>query len=269
MLGRRGPAQAAFTPKEIRELGALSGVTLVVDPTDLVGLDPADADGEDARRVLEALHEVAGRTPDPGDRVIALRFLTSPVALNGGDRVASVSVVRNRLVADTKGATRAVATDETAMLDAGLVLRAVGYRGRALEGLPFDGERGVIPNELGRVVDPQSGALLVGTYVAGWIKRGPQGVIGTNKQDAGETVDAILEDLDEGRLTLSDRTETPTVSVLTKRRARWVDWAGWQAIDHAEQAAGAAAGRPRVKITDREQLFREATAPEGHRAHTN
>lgn len=256
MLGRRGPAQAAFTPKELRELGELQGVTLVVDPDDLIGLDPAHAEDEDSRRVLEALHEVAGRTVTPGERQIMLRFLTSPVALTGSQHVEAVTVVRNELVTDG-GVARAVATDDTSTLQAGLVLRAVGYRGQELPGLPFDGRRGVIPNDQGRVIDPRSGETVVGVYVAGWIKRGPQGVIGTNKQDAGETVGTLLEDFAAGRLFLSDADST-YVSRLVAERTPHVDWDGWKAIDQAEVAAGASSGRPRIKITDRDDMLRQA-----------
>jgi len=199
MLGRRGPAQAAFTPKEIRELGDLSGVTLVVDPDDLV-LDPRSREllDEDGERVMHALEGVAGRATADGDRVIRLQFLTSPTALVGEGAVAAVQTVRNELV-EQDGTMRPRATDDTSVLPAGLVLRAVGYRGIPVPGYPFDARAAVIPNTLGRIVDPDTGTPVPGRYAAGWIKRGPQGVIGTNKADAKETIACLVEDLEAGR----------------------------------------------------------------------
>lgn len=261
MLGRRGPAQAAFTPKELRELGELPGVTVVVDPTDVAHAVDLAGEDEDARRVLDALSQVAGRTPGPTDRVIVLRFLTSPVALVGSGRVDAVQTVANALIADGSGTLRAVATDQRDEIPAGLVLRAVGYRGAPVAGFAFDDRRGVIPNDRGRVLDAPDGQVIAGRYVAGWIKRGPQGVIGTNKADAAETVDSLLADLAAGVLPTASHVDPQAVDRLLSGRVRPVDWAGWQAIDRYERAAGAAVGRPRVKVVAREQLA--AIAAEG------
>jgi ferredoxin--NADP+ reductase len=246
MLGRRGPAQAAFTTKEIRELADLAGVTLMVDPADLENLGELD---EDARRVVDALHEVAGRTPGIADRVIRLVFLTSPTALIGDGRVRGVATVENDLVV-TDGVPRPVATDRTGVIPAGLVLRAVGYRGVPLPDVPFDERSGTVPNAAGAV----TGAP--GLYVAGWVKRGPQGVIGTNKQDAGETVSTLLSDLSSGaigraRLASSDALRR----LLAERCSRVVSWEDWSAIDAAERAAGAPAGRPRRKFTTVSEMY--------------
>ena len=250
MLGRRGPAQAAFTPKEIRELGELTGVTLRVDPADLE-LDPRSAAAldEDGERVMNALRSVAGRTPGPADRVIELRFLTSPTELRGaGGAVAEVAVVANELV-EEDGALRARATGRVDALPAGLVLRAVGYRGAAVPGYPFDERAGVIPNAAGRVLEGPDGPPRPGRYVAGWIKRGPQGVIGTNKADAGETVGALLEDLAAGRLPQpAEPTAAAAEATVRDRAERVVTWGDWQTIDQHERSSGEATGRPRRKF---------------------
>lgn len=250
MLGRRGPAQAAFTPKEIRELGELEGVTLRVDPEDLE-LDERSAAtlGEDGERVMNALASVAGRSPGPGDRIIELRFLTSPTELRGrGGKVTEVGVVANELV-DQDGTLRARATGRVGTLKAGLVLRAVGYRGAPIEGYPFDEQAGVIPNAAGRILAAPGGAPLPGRYVAGWIKRGPQGVIGTNKADAGETVAALLEDLAAGRLPVPANPAADAAEATIRDRAGLVvTWDDWQVIDRSERSAGEAAGRPRRKF---------------------
>lgn len=250
MLGRRGPAQAAFTSKELRELGELEGVTLVVDPADLEAAADLAGDDEDARRVLDALSQVAGRTPKHGDRVINLRFLTSPSAIVGANRVEAVQTVTNALVADGGGTLRAVATDQTDEIPAGLVLRAVGYMGAPVPGLPFDERRGTIPNDHGRVLESADGAPLGGVYVAGWIKRGPQGVIGTNKADAGESVDALLGDLAGGVLSPAAEPGAEAIDTLIRARVTPIGWDQWLAIDQAERDAGAAQGRPRVKVVD-------------------
>lgn len=245
MLGRRGPAQAAFTPKEIRELGELSGVTLVVDPADLA---VATVTGDEhAERVMNALHLVAGRAPSGDDRVIRLRFLTSPTALDGDGAVTAVAVVANELV-DDNGAVRAQPTDQTDTIPAGLVLRAVGYRGAPVPGYPFDDRAGRIPNAEGRIL-AGDGTPLPGRYVAGWIKRGPQGVIGTNKADAGETVAALVADLDRGALLRPDTPDAAAIAALVAARVPTaVSWSDWQTIDQKERAAGAPEGRPRRKF---------------------
>ena len=202
VLGRRGPAQAAFTNPELVELTELAGADLIVDPAELA-LDPASAAAleEDAmgRRNLAVLRETAAAAPARKPRRIRLRFCTSPAALLGNGRVEAVEVVRNELVDDGRGGLRAVPTEEREVIPCGAVLRSVGYRGVPLPGVPFDDERGVIPNEGGRVHD-QSGARVPGVYCTGWIKRGPSGVIGTNKKDATETVELLLADARAGLL---------------------------------------------------------------------
>jgi ferredoxin/flavodoxin---NADP+ reductase len=251
MLGRRGPVQAAFTPPELKELGELAGAEPVVDPADL-RLDAAseaelEADRERARRNFELLEEYAGRAPEGKPRRIVLRFLVSPVAILGEDRVEAVEIVRNELVAEG-GRIVARPTGETEVVPAGIVLRSVGYKGVALPGVPFDERSGTIPNEGGRVVGAER------TYVAGWIKRGPSGVIGTNKKDAAETVELLLADARAGRLAGASNSLL-LGDLLEKKGVHFVEYAGWQAIDAAERAAGEPLGRPRVKLTEWTKLL--------------
>ena len=201
LLARRGPAQAAFTTPELKELGELAGADVVVDPAELE-LDAASASSlegnTNATRNMEVLREFASREPTGKPRRIVLRFLVSPVAILGEDQVEGVEIVQNELVAEGERIS-ARATDQRETIPAGIVFRSVGYRGVALPGLPFDEARGTLLNDGGRVLD-ESGEPLAGVYCAGWIKRGPTGVIGTNKKDATETVKLLLEDAAAGRL---------------------------------------------------------------------
>ena len=254
MLGRRGPVQAAFTPPELKELGELGGADVIVDPGDLE-LDAAsaralDLDRERARRNYDLLQEFAGRPPAGKSRRIVLRFLVSPVAILGSDRVEAVEVVRNELV-EEDGRLVARPTGAMEVIPAGLVLRSVGYQGVALPGVPFDERSGTIPNDRGRAESAER------TYVAGWIKRGPSGVIGTNKKDATETVELLLEDARAGLLARGND-GGPLEELLDEKGAVFVEYAGWQAIDAAERSAGEPLGRPRVKLTAWEKLLQTA-----------
>ena len=249
MLGRRGPVQAAFTPPELKELGELDGADVIVDPADLE-LDPEserelEADRERVRRNVDLMREYAARPPAGKARRIVLRFLSSPVAILGEDRVEGVEIVRNELVLDN-GRLVARPTGPTEVIPAGLVLRSVGYKGVALPGVPFDEQNGVIPNDGGRALGAER------TYVAGWIKRGPSGVIGTNKKDATETVEQLLTDARAGKL---GGARGDLAQLLGERGVRHVELAGWQAIDAAERAAGEPLGRPRVKLRTWEDLL--------------
>jgi len=245
MVGRRGPAQAAFTTPELIELGELAGADVIVDPADLEGVEPLDTNSE---RNLEVLRGYAARTPEGKPKRLVLRFLLSPVELVGGERVDAVRLVRNRLEPDERGALRAVATGEEEVLQAGIVFRSVGYRGVELPEVPFDEGRGTIANERGRVAP--------GVYAAGWIKRGPSGVIGTNKKDATETVDLLLEDLRDAPR--KGKTAADVDALLDERGVRRVVYAGWSSIDRHEQAAGEKLGRPRVKLCTWDELLEAA-----------
>jgi ferredoxin/flavodoxin---NADP+ reductase len=244
VIGRRGPAQASFTTPELHEMGDLAGADVIVDPRDLEGAEPKDTNSE---RNLAVLRELAAREPEGKPRRVVFRFFRSPVAILGEDRVEGIELVRNELDANE----RAVPTEEHETLACGLVFRSVGYHGVELPGVPFDTRSGTIPNEGGRV-EP-------GVYAAGWIKRGPTGVIGTNKKDASETVQLLLEDAAAGRLEPKpDATAAAVDALLAERGARVVEYDGWCAIDEAERAAGEKSGRPRVKLCSREELLAAA-----------
>jgi ferredoxin--NADP+ reductase len=260
VLGRRGPAQAAFTNPELLELGEMTDADVYVDPKD-AELDPLSREwieGEDAgitaRKNVEIISGYAQRKPTGKRRRIVLRFLVSPVEIHGDGHVEAVTIRRNRLEPDESGTLRPKPTDETETIPASVVFRSIGYRGVPLEGLPFDERRGTIPHDGGRVRQ--------GEYVVGWIKRGPTGIIGTNKRDAQETVDTLLADLEAGRLpepVTPDRDELERL--LEERRPDHVTYEGWEAIDRAEKSAGEPQGRPRVKLCTFEELL-EAAARE-------
>ncbi len=263
VLGRRGPVQAAFTNPELRELADLELADVIVDPAD-IALDAASAaaletaDGTIQRNV-ETLTSYAGQTPSGKPRRVVLRFLTSPVAIEGGDRVQAVVVQRNELVAGDDGSLTARPTGETERLETGIVLRAVGYVGRPLPGVPFDDRRATVLNEGGRVLEPETHRPIPGLYAAGWIKRGPSGVIGTNKKCAQETTDRLFEDFAAG--TLPTPSDTPE-ALLERLRAKVevVDYSGWEAIDAHERALGEPSGRPRVKLVSRDEQLKRAAA---------
>jgi ferredoxin--NADP+ reductase len=256
VLGRRGPVQAAWTPVEVGELGELAGADVAVDPAQLE-LDPASerelaAAPPTVKRNVDLLRGFAAREPEGKPRLIRLRFLASPVAFHGTERVEAVEVVRNELSAGSDGRISAVPTDERETIPAGVVFRSVGYHGIALPGLPFDERRGTLPNTDGRVL-ADDGAPLPGVYCAGWIKRGPTGVIGTNKKDATETIKQLLDDAQAGLL--PPREDGSLEELLAGRGVEPVLYAGWEAIDLAERTAGEPHGRPRIKLCSWEELL--------------
>jgi ferredoxin/flavodoxin---NADP+ reductase len=264
VLGRRGPVQAAFTSPELRELGELSRADVIVDPADME-LDShsaawleSDAASPATRRNVELLRDYAAREPHGHSHQVELRFLRSPVEIltDEGGRTRSLVVVRNRLEPDAAGRLQAVPTDEHEVIDCGLVLRSIGYRGRAISSVPFDHARGLISNQGGRVVD-DNGHVMPGEYVVGWIKRGPVGVIGTNKKDAADTVARIVEDVAVGAINVpSAPGDADTVAqVLSDRAAGLIRWDGWIRIDAHERGRGEALGRPRVKLVSIEEMI--------------
>ncbi|MFN2616055.1 MAG: FAD-dependent oxidoreductase [Thermoleophilaceae bacterium] len=264
VLGRRGPAQAAFTNPELLELRDMTGADVVVDPDDC-RLDPLSAaaiEGEGhltARRNVEILTEYAGSVPGGKGKRIALRFLVSPVEILGEDRVEGIRIVRNELHRDEDGVLRPRATEAQEEIPCGLVFRSIGYRGVPLPGLPFDERSCVLPNEGGRVLDPERGEQLPGQYAVGWIKRGPTGIIGTNKKDAQETVDSLFEDLEQGRLPEpADPDRSSLEELLRERAPDHVTYVGWEAIDRREREAGEPHGRPRVKLSALGELLEAA-----------
>lgn len=258
LLARRGPAQAAFTTPELKEFGELAGADVEVDPAELE-LDAASEaalEGDtNATRNMEVLRGYAAREPSGKPTKVQFRFCVSPVAVHGEDRVEAVEIVRNELVADERGRISAVATEERETIPCGLVFRSVGYHGIALPGIPFDPARGTLPNVDGRVLD-EAGDPTPGVYCAGWIKRGPTGVIGTNKKDATETIAHLLEDAGAGLLGREDGADADAVlELLAERGAEPVVYAGWEAIDAVERAAGEPHGRPRVKLCTWDELL--------------
>ena len=259
MLGRRGPVQGAFTPPEVQELGELAGADICVEPAELELDAASEAQLAEApaatARTIKLLREFAAREPTGKPRSLRMRFKVSPVAILGEGRVEAIEIVHNELTADANGRLRAVPTDKREVIECGAVFRSVGYLGVPLPGLPFDEDRNTLPNEAGRVID-DSGAPLPGVYCTGWIKRGPTGVIGTNKKDAVETVDLLLEDAAAGRL---DRGLDPDAGqideLLAERAVEVVTYPGWEAIDEIECAAGEPLGRPRVKLVTWDELL--------------
>jgi ferredoxin--NADP+ reductase len=245
IFARRGPAQAAFTTPELKEMGELADADAIVDAADLEGAVGTDTNSE---RNLAVLREYAAREPAGKRRTVVFRFCVSPVEIRGTDRVQAIEIVHNDLVVDESGDVRAVPTDRREVIPCGLVFRSVGYRGVALPGVPFDEENGVIPNDRGRI-EP-------GLYAAGWIKRGPTGVIGTNKKDATETVEVLLEDARAGLL--SRESDDRLESLLADREVEAVGYAGWEAIDVAERSLGEPHGRPRIKLCSWEELLAAA-----------
>jgi ferredoxin/flavodoxin---NADP+ reductase len=251
IVGRRGPAQASWTTQELKEMGELAGADVRVDP---VELETADEHDTNTKRNLEVLREFAQHEPSGKPLVIRFLFLHSPTAIHGDTRVESVELVRNRLE-EQNGRLVAVPTEEHETIQCGLIFRSVGYRGVSLPDLPFDERRGTIRNDAGRVLD-EGGAHVGRTYCAGWIKRGPTGIIGTNKKDAAETVAGLLEDVQEGRLLHRENVSAEAVeALLLERGARPVVYAGWTSIDELERTAGEKLGRPRVKLRTWEELL--------------
>jgi len=259
ILGRRGPAQATFTTKELRELGELADADIIVDPNEVV-LDAASeavvASDKAVARNVEVIRGWAGRVPSGKSRRIYLRFLARPIALSGDDRVREVTIESTEL--DGNGGVRG--TGRLSNIAADLVVRSVGYRGTALPDVPFDAQGNVIPHQEGRVV--RDGAVVPGEYVAGWIKRGPTGIIGTNKKDAAASVASLLADANalpqapHGAIEAFD-------ALLLGRGIQVVQTPGWRSIDAAERRLGAERGRDRTTIHERAELIAAASPTEG------
>jgi ferredoxin/flavodoxin---NADP+ reductase len=263
LLGRRGPAQAAFTNPEIRELGELPDADITAEPAE-VELDPLSraaverSQDRPTLKKVEILREYARRPVSGKSKRLVLRFLVSPVELIGDDtgRVAAMRLVRNELYATSTGALQPRATDRFEEIPVGLVFRSVGYRGVPLSGVPFNESWGVILNDKGRVLDPGTKQPLVGEYTAGWIKRGPTGVIGTNKPDAAETVACMFEDLARRAVLEPAHPEAAAADAFVRQRQpSFVSYADWLKLDAIEVAQGRAQGRPRVKLTSVEEMF--------------
>lgn len=257
IVARRGPLQGAFTTPELRELPDLEGVDIVLDPADFAGIDPEDitAGGHTVRTNMEALHRILAEHPPTGKpRRMVFRFAHSPISLLAGPdgRVAGIELGSNDLVKDESGTVKARDNGGRETLECGLVVRAVGYRALPLPDVPFDDKRAVIPNQDGRVIGGER------EYVSGWIKRGPSGVIGTNRKDGQQTAEAVLADLTTAGV---DRAEADIEAVgefLHERSSQLITETDWRVIDGVEVAAGKPAGRPRVKLCTVEELLAAA-----------
>jgi ferredoxin/flavodoxin---NADP+ reductase len=257
VVGRRGPAQAAWTTQELKEMGDLAGADVAVDPAELELDSTSEAVLEhdtNARRNVDVLREFAERKPAGKPVTLRFRFYRSPLEIHGGEKVEAIELVRNRLD-ERDGRLVAVPTEERETIDCELVFRSVGYHGVPLPDLPFEERRGTIRNDGGRVIG-DDGESIPGVYCAGWIKRGPTGIIGTNKKDAAETVSFLLQDVRAGRLVHKEEATAEAVeAVLAARGARPVLYSGWTSIDEVERAAGEKLGRPRVKLRSWDELL--------------
>jgi ferredoxin--NADP+ reductase len=251
LLGRRGPAQAAWTTKELKELGDLLDAEVVVRPEDVVldeGSAALAASDRAVGRNVDVVKEWAERPSEGKARRIHVRFLSRPVEMRGDERVRTVVVERTRLTAEGQ----AEGTGEFEEIAADLIVRSVGYRGTALDEVPFDAGRNVIPHTDGRV--ERDGVTVPGEYVAGWIKRGPTGIIGTNKKDAVATVTSLLADAQAGALPAPAQADGID-GLLAERGIEVVSTQGWRSIDAAERALGATRGRDRTTIHHRDDLL--------------
>lgn len=256
LIGRRGPAQAAFTTPEVKELGEMVDADVLALP-DEVALDElsrtamaASADRATSKKV-ELIQSYAGRTPSGKSRQLILRFLLSPVELVGDQsgRVTALRLVKNKLMATDSGTLRAQPTGEYETIPVGLVFRSIGYLGVPLPEVPFHKKWGVINNQEGRVIDVDNGQPVLGLYTAGWIKRGPTGVIGTNKPDAAETVERMMADLAAGRtLQPANPSLEAITSLLAERQPQTISYADWLQLDGLEIKNGEMSGRPRLKF---------------------
>ena len=263
LLGRRGPAQAAFTNPEVKELGELADADVTARP-DEVELDPLSraaverSQDRATQKKVEILKAYARRQPTGKSRRLTLRFLVSPVELiaDGAGGVAALRLVRNELYATSTGALQPRATGHFENLPVGLVFRSVGYRGVPLPGVPFNESWGVILNDKGRVLDSDTKQPIVGEYAAGWIKRGPTGVIGTNKPDAAETVECMFEDLASGAVLEPAHPEAAAAEALVRQRQpNYFSYADWLKLDAIETERGRAQGRPRLKFTSIDEML--------------
>ncbi|MQY17096.1 4Fe-4S binding protein [Nocardia macrotermitis] len=259
LLGRRGLTHAAYTGPEFLALGELPDVDVIIDPADLDGVEAilADPATDPTTHLKLTLVQEYSRRPGTGtNKRIVFRFRTSPYEVLGAERAEAIRLCRNE-IRDTAAGSIAVPVAADEDLDTGLVLRAVGYRGAPMPDVPFDPDTGVIPNIAGRVVD-STGVPQPGVYVAGWIKRGARGVIGTNRGDAGETISAVVDDFRAGGLRTPTGDRDDLLALLTARCPNLVDRDGWNLIDSAERANGAESGRPRVKFTRTTDLLTAA-----------
>lgn len=252
LLGRRGPAQAAFDQGELADIADLPDVQVSVEG-ELPEENPEQLEAA-ARKNFEYVQALASQPLRAVERRVKLRFLASPAEIVGeGGKVRGVKIEKTRLVQQPDGSVVARGSGEYELLPAGVVMRSIGYRGVAVPGLPFDERSGTIPNRAGRITDGKDGPTLPGLYTAGWIKRGPTGLIGTNKACAKETVDAVLQDAEA--LSSAERSNDDIAAELERRGIRAVTFQDWRRIDQLEQEAGKALGKVREKYVKIEEML--------------
>jgi ferredoxin--NADP+ reductase len=257
MLGRRGPAQAAYTTPELKEFGELDDAQPIVADEDAHMDDLSrqfydETDDKSVRANVDLVRQYAAAERDPNkSKEIVMRYLVSPIEFHGDGHLEQVKIVHNELYLNERGTLRPRATDKTETFDAGIIFRSIGYRGVPLPDVPFYEGWGIIPNDEGRVCVEHEGECIPGEYVVGWIKRGPSGVIGTNKPDSKATVEKMLEDVSSGATHTPQHTDPAAIEVLLEERnVRFVSYEDWLKIDATETERGVAAGRPRVKFTE-------------------
>jgi ferredoxin--NADP+ reductase len=268
VLGRRGPAQAKFTNPEVREFGDLDGVDVIVDPSELELDSHSQAAVEKDKkrsRNIKTLRQFAQRGATGQPRQVHFRFLVSPVEIYGKDgRVSGIRLRHNKLEQTESGYMQAVGSDRYEDIPVQLVFRAIGYRGIKVPGVPFEPRKGIVPNKQGRVIDPDSGQPIVGEYVVGWAKRGPSGIIGTNKKDAVETVKNMLADVNQ-IVPVDEAYASPQAAeaFIRQQQAQYVSFEDWLLLDNMETEKGQASGRPRVKFCDVQEMLEAIASVRG------
>lgn len=263
VIGRRGPAQAAFTTPEIKEMGELEDADAIVLPEEaeldeLSERSLAESADRGTARKVEIIKSYAENRETGKSRKLVFRFLVSPTELFGDEegKVVGMRLVKNELYATDAGTLRPRPTDQYEEMPVGLVFRSIGYEGVPLPGVPFNESWGVIMNDAGRVVDRETKEPVTGEYTAGWIKRGPSGVIGTNKPDALETVEHMLEDLEAGRILEPQQPQPDAIlQLVQERQPNYFSFSDWQKLDELETAHGEEQGRPRVKYVTVEEML--------------
>ena len=264
LLGRRGPAQAAFTNPEIKELGDLQDADIhVIDEEaelDILSRQEVDLNGDKMLvRKVEIIQDFSERKYNNKSKVIRMRFLTSPVEIfgNGSGKVSGMRLVKNEIYRTDQGALKARPKDMYEDISVGLVLRSVGYLGSAVPDIPFDNESGMICNSQGRILNPETQEFLTGMYTCGWIKRGPTGVIGTNKEDSIESVNCLIEDVKSGKiLKPSDPSIVRIEELVRSRQPDVFTFMDWKQIDNMEIDKGSLVGRPRIKFTSTSSMLK-------------
>ena len=264
LLGRRGPAQAAFTNPEIKELGDLQGADIhIIDEEaelDILSRQDLDINGDKMlARKVEIIQDFAERNYNNKSKAIKIRFLTSPVEIfsNGLGKVSGIRLVKNEIHRSSQGVLKARPSNMYEDLSAGLVLRSVGYLGSSVPGIPFDNKSGIICNVQGRILNPETQELLTGMYTCGWIKRGPTGVIGTNKADSVESINCLIEDVKSGKMLKPIDSSIVRIEELVRsRQPDALTFMDWKQLDNMERAKGSAVGRPRVKFTSTPSMLK-------------